>query len=337
MNAKTKKKTTKKTAKKSTKKKATKTKTTEDKDVIVGKTLNEVKTSTKKTAFELAVTRSKPNNRIIQEKREALQDQRVYQNLDKRKIAIDILERYTGHRLSEFQDQIILTNFHYYMERFNFLLSDAKYTEGSAFKASSSKRARVTIIEFGLGSAMAALIMEVVAVIEPKAVLFLGMCGAVHPSLKVGDFILPIAAIRAEGVSTHFMPPQVPALPTFKVQKFVSQILVEHGHDYRTGTVHSTDLRFWEFDQSFIQNLLRERVLAVEMETAALFVTGFASKVSIGALLLVSDCPLKRGGIKTKKSAKQVFSKYTDIHIELGIEIMADIAERGETIRHYRW
>ena len=73
------------------------------------------------------------------------------------------------------------------------------------------------------------------------------------------------------------------------------------------------------------------------METAALFITGFASKVSIGALLLVSDCPLKRGGIKTKKSAKGVFKKFTDVHIELGIEIMADIAERGEKIRHYRW
>lgn len=283
------------------------------------------KTTPRKSKTKLTVNQLKVRNK------------RVYANEKKYKIASDMLERYTGHDLKNFQPQIILTNFHYYTERFNALLDDAEYTIGSAFKASSSKKAQVTIIEFGIGSAMAALIMELLNVVQPRAVLFLGMTGAVHPSLKVGDFILPIGAIRAESVSTHFMPARVPALPTFKIQKFASQILVEHGFDYRTGMVHSTDLRFWEFDENFKQNLYEERVIAVEMECAALFIAGFASKVNIGALLLVSDCPLKRGGIKTKKSANKVFRNFTDKHIELGIEIMADIAKRGETIRHYRW
>jgi len=294
------------------------------------------KTVTKKVATSKKKSSSVNLNKLSP-KQLALRSTRVYGNTEKRKIALDMLERYTGHDIEQFQTQIILTNFHYYIERFNSLLEDHEYTIGSAFKASSSKSAHVTIIEFGLGSAMAALIIELIAVVEPKAVLFLGMCGAIHSSLKVGDFIVPIASIRAEGVSKHFFPPQVPALPTFKVQKFISQILVEHGLDYRTGTIHSTDLRFWEFDENFINNLYEERVLAVEMETAALFVAGFASKVNIGCLLLVSDCPLKKGGIKTKKTMKSVFKKFTDIHIELGIEAMADIAERGEHIRHYRW
>jgi AMP nucleosidase len=261
----------------------------------------------------------------------------IRMNEQKAHIARDMLERYTGHDITKIRKQVILTNFHYYVERFNTLLDDVEYTVGSAFKAASSEKADVTIIEFGIGSAMAALVMELVSSIEPKAVLFLGLCGGIHDSLNVGDFILPIAAIRAEGVSRHFLPPQVPALPTFKVQKFVSQILVEHNYTYRTGSIHSTDLRFWEFNDQFKENLYSERVLAVEMETAALFVTGFINKVNIGALLLVSDMPLKPGGIKTKASAKGVFRKFTDIHIELGIEAMADIAARGEQIRHYEW
>lgn len=273
----------------------------------------------------------------INDLKEKLRARRIHGNEDKRKIAKDMLERYTGHNIEDFQKQIILTNFHYYLERFNALLPDHNYTQGSAFKASSSKTAQVTIIEFGVGAAMAALIGELLAVVEPKAVLFLGLAGGVHPSLDVGDFVLPIASIRGEGVTQHFLPEQVPALPTFKVQKFVSQILVEHGLEYRTGTIHSTDYRFWEFDDRFKLNLLEQRVLAVEMETAALFVSCFVSKVNIGALLLISDCPLKEGGIKTKKSAKAVFRKFTDVHIELGIEAMADIAERGEAIRHYQW
>ena len=266
-----------------------------------------------------------------------LVSERVYANDAKRKIAKDMLERYTGHLLKDFQPQIILTNFHYYTERFNGIMKDHHYTQGSAFKASSSKKNMVSIIEFGIGSAMAALVMEFISVIQPKAVLFLGMCGATHRSLKVGDFILPMGAIRAESVSQYFMPPQVPALPTFKVQKFASQVIVHHGLDYRTGVVHSTDLRFWEFDEKFKRRLFEERVIAVEMECAALFVAGFASKVSIGAMLLVSDTPLMRGGIKTKKSASKVFRKYTDLHIELGIEIMSNIADKGDRIRHYRW
>ena len=282
------------------------------------------------------LVRSRVREEVIETKR-FLMGTTVYGNDAKRKIAIDMLERYTGHHVDEFAKQIILTNFPYYIERFKSLLPDAKVTQGSAFTAATSVSANVSIIEFGVGSAVAALVGELLSVVEPKATLFLGLCGSVHNSLEVGDFIMPIAAIRGEGVSQHFLPPQVPALPTFKIQKFVSQILVENGYEYRTGTVHTTDFRFWEFDKRFIDVLISEKVLAVEMETASLFTSCFASKVNIGALLLVSDCPLREGGIKTKESAKEVFRKFTDIHIDLGIKAMATIAERGEAVRHYQW
>ncbi|MAW07431.1 MAG: AMP nucleosidase [Halobacteriovoraceae bacterium] len=325
---------TKKSSKKKTVKKSTKKK-------VVKKTAKATSKKVKKTTGPSSV-RESAKKELAQDKhihpRRLLElSRRVHGNKAKHKIAIDMLERYTGHDIKDFQKQIILTNFHKYIETFNETFSDSYHTKGSAFQASTSKKAHVTIIEFGVGSAMAALIGELVSVINPKAVLFLGLCGAVHRSLKVGDFILPIASIRAEGVSGHFLPPQVPALPTFKVQKFVSQILVEKGIDYRTGTIHSTDFRFWEFDQKFKDNLIDERVLAVEMETAALFTICFVSKVNIGALLLVSDCPMQKGGIKTKESAKQVFKNYTAKHIDLGIQAMKEIAIRGEKIRHYTW
>jgi AMP nucleosidase len=247
-----------------------------------------------------------------------------------------MLERYTGSHPSVFRKQIILTNFGYYLDRFDKLSGDSR-TQGSAMAVVHSKKADVTIVDFSIGSPNAALIIELLSVVDPTAVLLLGMCGGLHRSLKKGDFILPTAAIRDEGSSQHFMPPQAPALPTFKVQKFVSQIIVERGLDYRTGVVHTTDYRFWEFDQKFKAQLYEERALAIEMETATLFVAGFACKVPIGALLLVSDLPLKRNGIKTKRSAKAVFKNYTDLHLEIGIKSMSEIAERGEHIRHYKW
>lgn len=261
---------------------------------------------------------------------------RIYSNPAKQRIAKDMLERYTGSPVEDYQKQIILTNFEYYIDRFHAICGE-KRTRGSAMTAVHSKKQGVSIVNFSIGSPTAALIIELLSMAEPKAVLLLGMCGALHRSLKVGDFVLPAAAIRDEGASRHFMPAQVPALPTFKVQKFVSQILVERGHEYRTGVVHTTDYRFWEFDDQFKAQLYEERALAIEMECATLFVAGFAAKVPIGALLLVSDLPLRRGGIKTKKSAGSVFRQFTDEHLETGMKAMSEIAERGEHIRHYQW
>lgn len=261
---------------------------------------------------------------------------RTFSNAGKHKIAVDMLERYTGSDLKQFRKQIILTNFDYYIERFK-AIGDAVATKGSAMNVAHSVEKDVSIIDFSIGSPNAALIIELLSVAEPKAVLFLGMCGGLHRSLKVGDFILPTAAIRDEGSSIHFMPSQVPALPTFKIQKFVSEKLVQKGLDYRTGVVHTTDYRFWEFNDRFKEDLYEERALAIEMECATLFIGGFACKVPIGALLLVSDLPLRRGGIKTKKSAKKVFRQFTDVHLEIGIKSMSEIAEKGEHIRHYKW
>jgi AMP nucleosidase len=261
---------------------------------------------------------------------------RIYTNQFKHKIARDMLERYTGSPPEQFGKQIILTNFDYYLERFHTLCGDSR-TQGSAMGVVHSSSTGVSIVDFSIGSPTAALIIELLATIDPKAVLLLGMCGGLHRSLKIGDFILPTAAIRDEGASRHFMPTQVPALPTFKIQKFVSQIIIEKEMDYRTGVVHTTDYRFWEFDDKFKAQLYEERALAIEMESATLFVAGFASKVPIGALLLVSDLPLVRGGIKTKQSAKAVFRQFTDLHLEIGIKSMSEIAERGEHIRHYKW
>jgi len=261
----------------------------------------------------------------------------IYDNPEKWRIGREFLARYTGTDPEAFHKRIILTNFGHYLERFEAIAGDARRSQGTAMTASHSERLGVSIIDFSIGAPVAALIIEVLATAEPEATLFLGICGGLHRSLQVGDFVLPTAAIRDEGASKHFMPPQVPALPTFKIQKFVSQIVIEKGMDYRTGVVHTTDYRFWEFNERFKGQLYEERALAIDMETATLFSVGFASKVPIGALLLVSDLPLREGGMKTRESARAVFRRYTDLHVEVGVTAMSQIAERGEHIRHYRW
>ncbi len=278
------------------------------------------------------MTGDQENEWFIKEIRSKL----TYHNEEKRRIARDMLERYTGSSLDEFQQYILLTNFNKYLRVFADQFSAEIHT-GSVWSAVHSKECHVSMIDFKIGAPTAALVIELLSALDPAAVIFLGMCGGLHRSLQVGDFILPMAAIRDEGVSRHFIPPQVPSLPTFKIQKFISQILVENGLDYRTGVVHTSDYRFWEFDEGFKRTLYEERAIAIEMECAALFSVGFVSKVPIGALLLVSDLPLQKGGIKTKESARHVFDAFTEQHITIGIRSIIEIQKRGEHIRHYRW
>lgn len=254
----------------------------------------------------------------------------------KHRIASDMLERYTGIAPKRYQETVIITNFSYYLEQFSKITGEP-IIQGQYMRTVTAPKHGTTLVDMRVGSPTAAIIMELLSTANPKACLLLGMCGGLHRSLKVGDFILPMAAVRGESVSAHFMPPQVPALPTFKVQKYTSQVLSSRNLNHRTGVVHTTDLRFWEFNQKFKDRLHEERVIGIEMECAALFVVGFASRVPIGALLLVSDLPLKRGGIKTKRSSNAVFKKYTDLHLEVGLESLKKIREEAEHIRHYEW
>lgn len=177
--------------------------------------------------------------------------------------------------------------------------------------------------------------MDLLSARAPQGVLFLGKCGGLKHSTEIGHFILPIAAVRGEGTSNDYFPPEVPALPSFKVHKFVSQKVVEHGHEYRSGVVYTTNRRVWEHDEPFLDRLKRMRCIAIDMETATIFIVGHSNQISHGALLLVSDVPLEADGVKTEESDQQVTEQWADIHLGLGIESMMEIGDKGEQIKHF--
>ena len=195
----------------------------------------------------------------------------------------------------------------------------------------------LTIINFGMGSANAATVMDLLSAIKPKGVLFLGKCGGLKHTTEIGHFILPIAAIRGEGTSNDYMPPEVPALPSFKLHKFVSEILVERNFEYRTGVVYTTNRRVWEHDMAFKERLELLHAIAIDMETATLFTVGLANKIARGALLLISDVPITPEGVKTYASDRHTSQKYTNLHLEIGIEAMQKIGKKGERMKHYSY
>jgi AMP nucleosidase len=253
----------------------------------------------------------------------------------KAEIVKNWLPRYTGEKLENFGEYILLTNFGNYVDMF------AKWHKvkivGTDKAMQCATAANITIINFGMGSPGAATVMDLLSAIEPKAVLFLGKCGGLKKRNKLGDLILPIAAIRGEGTSNDYFPPEVPALPAFALQKAVSTTIRDYAVDYWTGTVYSTNRRVWAHDEKFKTYLQDVRAYAVDMETATIFTVGFYNKIPTGALLLVSDQPMTPDGVKTAASDKKITSRYVDVHLKIGIDSLKQLMNNGLTVRHLKF
>lgn len=254
----------------------------------------------------------------------------------KEAIVADWLPRYTGMPLEEFGDYILLTNFKSYIEDFAARFDSPIRGRDRPMQAVTAPNG-ITMVNFGIGTANVATITDLLTAVQPAAVLFLGKCGGLKPSTEIGHFILPIAAIRGEGTSLDYFPAEVPALPSFKLHKFVSEKIVDRGLDYRTGVVYTTNRRVWEHDVAFLEKLRALTVLAIDMETATFFIVAHANQIPHGALLLVSDTPYMLEGIKSEASDAVVTRDWSQVHLELGIEAMTDIATHGEQIRHFHF
>jgi AMP nucleosidase len=255
---------------------------------------------------------------------------------DRLELARNWLPRYTGMPIDRFGDYVLLTNFDLYVERFAERFSCDVHGLGKPMQAATNSEG-LTIVNFGIGSPNAATIMDLLTARAPKGVLFLGKCGGLKDSTEIGHFILPIAAIRGEGTSDDYFPPQVPALPSFKLHKFVSEKIVARGFEYRTGVVYTTNRRVWEHDEAFLERLEAMTCIAIDMETATVFIVGHHNQIARGALLLVSDVPTTPEGVKTAESDSRVTAQWTEAHLEIGIEAMTEIDAMGEKIKHFRY
>lgn len=254
----------------------------------------------------------------------------------KLELARDWLPRYTGMPIDSFGDYVLLTNFSNYLTSFAEKFDCEIYGENRPMQATTNAHG-LSMVNIGIGSPNAATIMDLLIARQPKGVLFLGKCGGLKKSTEIGNFILPIAAIRGEGTSNDYLPAMVPALPSFKLHKFVSQKLVERELEYRTGVVYTTNRRVWEHDDSFREELVEMTTMAIDMETATIFVVGHHNQIARGALLLVSDLPMTPEGVKTEQRDEQVTRDWADVHLQIGIDSLSEIEQKGETIKHFRY
>lgn len=275
--------------------------------------------------------------RVTQDDLDAvLQDRFNKEKASKARIVKDWLPRYTGMTLEKFGEYILLVNFSGYVRTFADLHDVPLYGADRPMQAATADN--ITIINFGIGSPNAGLVVDLLEAIRPKAVLFLGKCGGLKTGKNhVGDLILPIAAIRGEGTSNDYLPPEVPALPAFALQKAVSTTIREYERDYWTGVVYTTNKRVWEHREDFKQKLRDLRCIAIDMETATIFVAAFKNQMPAGALLLVSDMPMTHEGIKTEASDRVVTASFADQHLSIGVDSLRQLMNQGATVKHLRF
>lgn len=245
------------------------------------------------------------------------------------------LPRYTGLALEDFKPYVLLTNFENYLDIFCQQTGAVIKVRDKAMTVAIAED--MMMINFGMGSANAATVMDLLSAITPKAVLFLGKCGGLKRKNQLGDLILPIAAIRGEGTSDDYFPPKVPALPSFMIHRAVSHVIRDLELDYWSGTVYTTNRRVWEHDENFKEQLRILRCMAIDMETATLFMTGFYNAIPTGALLLVSDQPMVAEGVKTSTSDARVTSVFVESHVRVGVESLREIINKGRSVKHLRY
>jgi len=253
---------------------------------------------------------------------------------EQKQAARETLERYSGSDIKEFQPWIILSNFPKYVEYFA-KSRKCPLISGSMFNVAHSKKERITMLDFKIGSPAAALIIDLCSFLPIKALLLLGMCGGLRPEYQIGDYLVPMASIRGDGTSDFYFPQEVPALANFDMQKVVTEILEKEKSPYHVGITHTTNKRFWEFNPDFRARLKATRPQAVEMECATLFTASYSHHLPLGALLLISDLPFTPGGLKTKKSSEHIFTNFVPDHIEKGIKIMHEVM-KVERIKQYK-
>ncbi len=240
------------------------------------------------------------------------------------------LERYTGSSVKEFRSNILLCNFQRYIESFS------EHTENPIisgyWQVVHDETRDISIINYGVGSPSAGIAMHCLSYLDNiNSVLMLGMCGGIDDECEIGDLLIPTASIRDEGTSIHYLPKNVPALPCVEINRICEQIIQQNmSKPPRSGIMMTTDYRMWEFDQEFIEYILKHRIIAIDMEIATMFAVGYALNLPTGALMLISDLPLRKGGIKSKNSAKDIFHSYTSEHLKMGVRICEEISKRKE-------
>jgi len=290
-------------------------------------------------------------------------------------LALHRLRHYTASEPEHFQQFVLFTNYHRYVDEFvghgraaaaggadgytsfvepgGVITRAGGATEGAApghlpqmpaYHLVREDRQGITLVNIGVGPSNAKTITDHLAVLRPHCWLMIGHCGGLRRSQKLGDYVLAHAYIREDHVLDQDLPLWVPVPPIAEVQvalqEAVARVTGLHGREMktrmRTGTVASSDNRNWELRfDELFERFSQSRAIAVDMESATIAANGFRFRVPYGTLLCVSDKPM-HGEIKLPGMANAFYNERIGQHLTIGLETVRILREGGVEQLHSR-
>lgn len=141
---------------------------------------------------------------------------------------------------------------------------------------------------FGIGSPVAAVILEDLLALGTQHVVSIGTTGTLSADLAIGDVLLVDRAFRDEGTSHHYLPADTTVAPDASLTEALAAQLAVRGTPHARGAVWTTDAPYREtLDE--VRSFAAQGACAVEMEAAALFAVGQARSAAVASLLTISD------------------------------------------------
>ncbi len=175
---------------------------------------------------------------------------------------------------------------------------------------------RVSVQGTGMGCPTAAIVMEELITLGVTRFLRVGTCGGLQLDLHIGDLIVALSAVSADGTARHYVngEPHAPTASWNLVHAAV-HTAKELGLPVRVGPIVSSDT-FYDPDGERHSRWSNRGILAVEMEAAVIFTISAIRGVQAGCLLTVSDYAVHGEAV----------ARITDEELEAAVDKMTRLA-----------
>ena len=147
---------------------------------------------------------------------------------------------------------------------------------------------RLGLFQAAVGAPLAAGLLDEVIAYGCRAFVACGSAGVLDRGIAVGHVVVPVSAVRDEGTSYHYAPPDREIAASPDAVAAIESTLIERNVPYVKGKTWTTDAFFRETPAK-VARRRAEGCLTVEMEAAAFFAVARFRGVSFGQLLYGGD------------------------------------------------
>ena len=194
------------------------------------------------------------------------------------------------------------------------------YGESQSFCIGRFNDVEIGVGRFWIGAPAAAFTLEEAIACEAKTIFEVGVSGALQTFLQPGDIVVVTEAIRDEGTSHHYLPPEVKVESSARLRDKLIMYLNKKKIKHFVGPVWSTDGVYRETCGKF-RKFKNTGVLAVDMETSAIFAVAKYRNVEAASAQVISDVLTENGWLQA--FGHQSVRENTQVLLKAVLEVLS--------------